>query len=375
VKLKSLLASFVVGLSMAGVAASAAAREVKIGVGLPTSHPVYFGIDAFAKTLREKSNGELQPRLFPLALLGLTQMVAGVRDGVVDGGYVLPPLFTSDFPDTQLAVNLSMLGTNAYAMAGAMTEYNLTCPECLAERLKVNHVYLGSSSTETYWILSTKKISTLDELKGKKLRSGAAPWSRWAQHFGAVPVTMSANEVFEAVSQGTVDGTMVTPTELASLRLIDVVKHITTGVPGGTYHGQDIHNVNRNTWRSLTEAQRRLYLDAAATAVAATTWKFVTDNARNVRDAQQKGIQFHAASPEVVARSAAFVQADLAVVAQSAEKSFGIKNADQKVARFRQLVDKWEKLVPLNANWEPERLAEVYRREIFSKIDPRTYGM
>ena len=109
-------------------------------------------------------------------------------------------------------------------------------------------------------------------------------------------------------------------------------------------------------------------------STAAVTWKYVSDGVQNMKDAQQKGIQVHQAPADVVARSKAFIDSDLATIAQAAEKNSGIKNASQKIARFRQLVEKWEKLMP-EGNWEPSKLAEVYYREIYSKIDPKTHGM
>ncbi len=374
-KITNLLTSLVIGASALCMAAAPAnARELKLAVGFPQGTAAYHGLEAFAKTLKEKSNGELEVKMFPLSLLNLPQMMNGLRDGVVDIGFVLPPLFPSEVPETHLAVDLAMLGSNPWAMAGAMTEYVFTCQECLAEHLKQNQVYLGSSSTAPYMIVSTKKAVTLDELKGKKLRSGAAPWARWAQHFGAVALTIPGNQVFESVSGGTVDGAMVSAAELSNLRLIDVVKHITVGVPTGTYHGIDNNNFNRNTWRSLTDSQRKAVLEAAAMSSAAVSWKYVVDGVQNMKDAQAKGIQIHQAPADVVARSKAFVDGDLATIAQAAEKNSGIKNASQKIARFRQLLEKWEKLTP-EGNWEPNKLAEIYYREIYSKIDPKTHGM
>jgi TRAP-type C4-dicarboxylate transport system substrate-binding protein len=364
-------------LATAALALSSAtvqARELKLAVGFPQGTAAYHGLDAFGKALKEKSGGELEIKMYPLSLLNLPQMLNGVRDGVVDIGFVLPPLFPSDLPETHLAVDLAMLGSNPWAMAGAMTEYVFSCSECVAEHLKNNQVYLGSSSTASYMIVSTKKAVTLDELKGKKLRSGAAPWARWAQHFGAVALTIPGNQVFEAVSGGTVDGAMVSAAELSNLRLIDVVKHITVGVPTGTYHGIDNNNFNLRTWRSLTERQRKAVLEASAMSTAAVTWKYITDGQQNMKDAQAKGVQVHQAPADVLSRSNAFINADLATIAQAAEKNSGVRNANQKIARFRALLEKWEKLMP-ERDWTPAALAEIYQREIYSKIDPKSYGM
>lgn len=375
-KLKTLIASLCLAApAVALVATPAQARELKLAVGFPQGTAAYHGLEEFSKALKEKSGGELETKMFPLSLLNLPQMLNGVRDGIVDIGFVLPPLFPSELRETHLGVDLAMLGSNPWAMAGAMTDYVFSCQECLAEHLKNNQVYLGSSSTAPYMIVSTKKAVTLDEIKGKKLRSGAAPWARWAQNFGAVALTIPGNAVFEAVSGGTVDGAMVSAAELSNLRLIDVVKHITVGVPTGTYHGIDNNNFNLKTWRSLTEKQRRAVLDASAVSVAAVTWKYVTDGEKNMKDAKAKGIEIHQAPGDVLTRSRAFIQADLSNIAQAAEKNSGIKGADQKIERFRGLVQKWEKLLPDNKPYDVKGLSQVYHREIFSKIDAKAFGM
>jgi TRAP-type C4-dicarboxylate transport system substrate-binding protein len=356
-------------------AGTALARDKKLSVGFPQGTAAYYGLESFAKALKEKSGGQLEVKMYPLSLLSLPQMLKGVSDGVVDAGFVLPPLFPSDLPETHLGVDLAMLGSNPWAMAGAMTEYVFTCPECVAEHIKNNQVYLGSASTASYMIVSTKKAVTLDEIKGKKLRSGAAPWARWAQHFGAVALTIPGNQVFEAVAAGTVDGAMVSAAELSNLRLIDVVKHITVGVPTGTYHGIDNNNFNLKTWRSLSDAERKAVLDASAVSTAAVTWKYVSDGVKNMKDSEAKGIQIHQAPADVVARSKTFIESDLETIAQAAEKNSGIKNASQKIARFKELLAKWERLLPDRPTWEIGELAEIYNREIYSKIDPKTYGM
>lgn len=374
-KLLPALPALVLATLSAFTTAAAQARELKLAVGLPPSSVGYYGMEVFARTIKEKTGGELELKIYPLSLVNLAQMYTGIRDGVVDVGFFLPPMYPSELPETQLAIDLAMLGTNPYAMAGAMTEYNLTCNECLAERLKANHVYLGSSSTGPYAVLSTKKITTPEELKGKKLRSAAAPWSRWASQFGAVAMTISGNQIFEAVSGGTVDGTIQSTQELAALRLADVVKHVTLGVPNGTFHGIDNHNVNRKVWRSMTEQQRRSFFQAAATSSAALTLRYISENTRALEEAKQKGIQVHQASPELVARSNAFIESDMTIVAQQAEKQYGIRNAAQKVEQFRQLLAKWDKLAPASTQWDVNTLADIYWREIYSKLDPRSYGM
>ena len=373
-KLSKLMTALTLGAA-ALVSGAAIAKDLRLGSGVLPTHTNQVGYEAFAKALKEKAP-EMNVRILPLSFMNSTQTYAGIRDGVIDLGFVLAPLIPANFPEAQLPINLAMLGNSGFAMAGAMTEYLFTCQECQAEKHKLNHVYLGSVAAGPYWIISTKKITTLDDVKGKKLRSGAAPWSRWAQDVGATAMSITPNEIFEAMSQGTLDGAIVPISELTNLRLVDVAKHITVDAPMGTYHGMEILNTNRNTWRSLTEAQRRAMLDSAAVGSAVITLRFLGDVERNFAEAKKKNIQVHKASPELVARSKAFAQTDLARVVSTAEKEFGIKNAAEKAARFRQLVEKWEKLIPANIEkLDAKVLADIYQREIYSKVDAKTYGM
>jgi len=374
-KLTSILRGTGAALAIALTAAAAQARDVKIVVGVPPGSGAHYGVDAFAADLAARTDGELKVRVFPPSLLDLVQTFGGIKDGVVDGGYLVLNYFPSELPEAMLPIDLAMLGKNPYAMSGAMSEYILTCEPCIAERLAANQVPLGNASTGTYAIISTTPITNAEELKGKKIRAAGGSWVRWAGAMGAVGVSLPGNEIFEAVSQGTIDGAFNAPSELTSIRLIDVATDVTVNMPGGTVHGLDVMSVNRDFWKSLTDEQRRAYMDAAALGNAATTWKFADDVATNLALAKEKGINIHEASAGMIAISDAAIEADLAEVVKLATETHGLEDADAKVARFRELVTKWEGLLPLDREWTPEEIADVFRAEIFSKLDPATYGL
>lgn len=366
------------GMALAMTVASAGAamaRDVKIVVGVPPGSGAEYGVETFAEDLAERTDGGLNVRIYPPSLLDLQQTFGGLRDGIVDGGYLVLNYFPSDLPEAMLPIELAMLGKNPFAMAGAMSEYIVTCEPCVQERLDNNQVPLGNASTGAYAILGTSPMTTAAELEGKKLRAAGGAWSRWAAAMGAVGVSLSGNEIFEAVSQGTIDGAMNAPSELSSIRLIDVATDVTTNIPGGTVHGLDVMSVNRDFWRSLSDEERRHYLDAAALGNAATTWKFVDDVAKNLEMAKEQGINVHEAPPEMVEKSNAAIEEDLANIATIAKETHGIENAEEKIERFSELVEKWEGLLPMDRDWTQEEVAEVYRSEIFSKLDETSYGL
>ncbi len=134
------------------------------------------------------------------------------------------------------------------------------------------------------------------------------------------------------MSQGTIDATFNAPSELTSIRLIDVATDVTVNIPVSTVHGLDVMSVNRDFWKSLSTEERRAYLDAAALGNAATTWKFANDVAENLKMAAEKGINIHEASADMVAASDAAIQSDLANIAQIAKDTHGIEDAEAKIA-------------------------------------------
>ena len=122
-----------------------------------------------------------------------------------------------------------------HAVAAALTEYTVKCQRCQKEMFDFGIVYLGSGSSDPYMLLTKEPVTTAADLKGVRLRSGGAPYSRWAENFGAVPVSISVLETFEAMSQGTIDGTMASINDLLAFRLVDLVKDVTV-LKIGTYH-------------------------------------------------------------------------------------------------------------------------------------------
>src|SRR5690606_26536988 len=138
------------------------------------------------------------------------------------------------------------------------------CPECNAEFAKQNQVFTGGAASSPYYLNCSKPVRNEAELKGKRLRVAGSHWSRWATAMGAQPVTMSSNEALEALKQGVVDCVVVSTPELTNLGLMEAVRDVTVGVPGGSFAGTAISQVNTKVWRGLNKDQRQAMLRAGA---------------------------------------------------------------------------------------------------------------
>ncbi|MCA0043406.1 C4-dicarboxylate TRAP transporter substrate-binding protein [Celeribacter litoreus] len=367
----------IAALMFAGQAVSA--KDLTYAVGFPSGSTVVQSLEKFVAKVAE--NGGPTIKLYPLSLLDLKQTGPGLRDHIVDMGYVIMPYHPAEYANSNLGADLNMLSTvgeridaPGFAMTGALTEYiMLDCPECTAEFAREQQIYLGSIATHDYALLCTTPIRAVEDLKGKKLRVASANWGRWAEAMGATRVSISANETYEALSQGLVDCTVVHPADLLDLQLMDVTKHITLGVPGGLFVGVGAANTNIDAWRSLSTDERVAMLKAAAFNSAEITFNYYTRPMEALAAAREEGIDIIEAGPELTEATETFVMEDAALISELFTETYGVDNAAEKVATVRALVEKWKGLT--RDVKDVETLAQIYEDEIFSKVDATTYGM
>jgi TRAP-type C4-dicarboxylate transport system substrate-binding protein len=376
----ALLGAAALGLAMATAAPTdASAKTLKSAVGLPTSSAQYFAHQRLADYVAEHS--DLKIRVYSMSLLNLKETPPGIRDGIADMGFVLPPYFPAEYANFNLASDLSMLSTSGRqvespgaAMGGAIMEYAFfNCPDCQKEFDQQNQIYLGSGASPAYILLCSTPVKTLEDIKGKKYRSGAANFGRWAEYFGGIKVSLPANDTYEALGQGVIDCAMNSALELTNVSLFDVTKAITLRVPGGVYPVAT-NNVNKDVWQTLTREQREVFLKGSARAQADLTWKYYDGSNQNLEDAPGKGIEVFDPGPEIMEKYDEFVKADLEVIGTQFTRDYGVTNAKEKIAKMVELVEKWKTLTEGLEN-DPEGLAQVYWDEIFAKIDIDTYGM
>ena len=364
---------------LVGIAALAAttadARELRIAPGAPPAHPSHSHLySKLAELLPEVSGGNLTAQVLGPEVVGLGQMKDGLQSQLVEIGNLLPLYFPADLPNMSLAGELALSGREPHAMAAAMTEYMVTCATCQEEMKKFGVTYLGSGSSDVYALLTNRPVRTAEDVKGLRLRSGGAPFSRWAENFGAVPANIGVGDTFESMSQGVIDGSIASIGDLLSFRLVELVKNITF-VPLGTYHATSDFTVADTTWQSLSPEERKQLATAANQANVIFTQRWGYEIAKEARAAAEAaGIQFVEPDPAFVKAVEDFAEADKETAANESKERFGFADAPERVQRFSELVDKWTGIVK-EANGDPQAIAKRLDEEVWSKVDFQTYGM
>ncbi|RST87713.1 C4-dicarboxylate ABC transporter substrate-binding protein [Aquibium carbonis] len=361
--------------------AGAQARELTFAIGHPPGSYLIKGGEDFAATVSTETGGDLTAKVFPMSLLNMAETSAGLREGLADIGTVMSTYFNAEYPHTNLILDASMLlntmgdssrGVEGLAYAAAMAEFILTkCPECNAEFDTQNQVYTGAAGTPGYALNCTKPVVTMADLSGARLRIGGANWARWSQAVGATPVTMSGNEMLEALAQGVLDCIILSVPDVQNFGMGASVKHITLGAPGGVYVAS-LTNVNKDTWTELSEAQRTAFMKGVAKASATATWAYQSGEAEVLEKVKASGVEVHQADPGVAAATASFVESDLAgLVGAYSEK--GVSRGAEMLADFEGLLSKWVGLVKDVGS--AEALADLYWTELYSKVDVSKHGI
>ena len=359
---------------------TAHAETLRYAIGFPPGGAATDGVAEFNERLKAETDLEL--KVYELSLLDLKETPPGVRDGMADAGYIITPYYPAEFSETNLPANMSMLATvgtpaksSGAVMAGAMSEYiMLHCDECQQQYTAQNQIFLGAIGTPEYVQLCTTPIRSIADIKGKKMRSSMDAMGRWAESFGGTKVSLPANDIYEAMSQGVVDCTMISAPELGNLQLFDVTKYITLGLPGGSFAGVGSMNVNLDTWRGLSPEQRTSLIRLSAFNSAAITVNYYLAAAQDIEKAQGMGTEIIAPPEEMRKATEAFVAADADVIRKSFQDDYGLQNVDAKYDTIAGLIEKWKGLTAEIYD-DKDAMTELLWTEVFSKLDAASYGM
>lgn len=123
---------------------------------------------------------------------------------------------------------------------------------------KYNQVFLGAQVADTYHLVTTFPVHSLDDLKGKKLIAGGAI-AAWTGNTGAVAVNGGLPVFYNNIKTGVVDGAIILTTGIVPFKLQEVAPYITEVDLGGVISGA--LTMNKDTWNSLPPHMKLLFRD------------------------------------------------------------------------------------------------------------------
>jgi TRAP-type transport system periplasmic protein len=183
----------------------------------------------WAKMVEQDSGGKLKIDIFPSMQLGGTppQLYDQARDGVVDIVWTLPGTTAGRFPSTEV-FELPFVGARR-GIVNARASQEFADANLAKETADIK--LLSYWSHDHGLIHANKQVTTMDDLKGLKLRSPHRLAGEALKALGATAVPMPIPQVPESLAQRVIDGCVVPWEVVPAIKVHELLK-FHTEIPG-----------------------------------------------------------------------------------------------------------------------------------------------
>jgi TRAP-type C4-dicarboxylate transport system substrate-binding protein len=226
------------------------------------------GIEAIAEFYKKESNGDVEIRISYGSALGPErQTPEAIKSGGYEGGQMCAGYYPNKFPLLS-AMELPFLAPRRTADRAKVDHAFLNHPlivKEMAERWNIK--YLGPTFLPPYEFMGNKRIASVDDMKGVKMRISGLNATA-LQVFGAVPTMVTAPEGYTALERGTIDsfGFPYSYT-FGAYKLYEVSKYVTEGMAMSGF--MCFQGVNLAAWNKLPAALQAKLPQAQELATAA----------------------------------------------------------------------------------------------------------
>lgn len=185
---------------------AAATKELRLGVITPAGHSWNRAAVQFGEALAKETNGRLKVTVFHSGQLGNeSAMMQQLQSGALDMGWIQAAELGTRVPSVA-SINAPYLVRSTASVAKLVkTPTALKLLDVLPR--ETGCIGLGWGITGMRVVFANKDIKTPTDLKGMKLRINPTPVYRdFYQYFGAAPTPIPTPAVFDAMTNGQVDG-------------------------------------------------------------------------------------------------------------------------------------------------------------------------
>lgn len=278
----------IAGLLALGVAAPAAAEELKFGYSLPATSHYGASATAMGEELAKRTNGKWTIKQFPAnALGGEREMVEGLQIGTVDLVATSTGPVGNFVPDT-LLTDIPFLFRD-YAHADVVLDGPIG-QQILDQFPKNGLVALAWGENGFRNLTNSKRpVRTPEDARGLKVRTMENQVHMTAfRTIGVLPTPMAFPELFTALQQGTVDGQENPIGVILGAKFPQVQKYLTISQH---VYSPALILMSPTVWNKLSAEEKTAFKEAAKVGAQAMRRKAREDAQNGVDELRKQGME------------------------------------------------------------------------------------
>lgn len=242
----------------------------------PALTPYHDADENFAKLVNEMSGGRLKIKVYPAGeLMGAFEIFDATRDGTIQCAAAWSTYWTTKNTAFDLFSSMGFMMTAPDWMTWLYNGGGIELGQELYAKYGLKFFPFAITGPESGFRIK-EPITSLEDFKGKKLRTGVLQTIWVLQQVGAQPVRIPGSEVYMALKLGTIDGAeYAVPSTDWNMKFQETTKYWMT--PAGWHQAGAISDlmINEKAWNELSDDLKSIVETAA---MANMTWSYSKAN-------------------------------------------------------------------------------------------------
>lgn len=280
-----LILSFLVAVSCSSVWA----LTIKVGALAPDGTNWAKSIKSFTKEVKDATDGDVKFKVYYGGVQGDEPVVLQkVRVGQLHGGVFTGKTLGDIYPDIRAIEVPFNFYDNKEKASKALVGMSDYFEKGLAEK---GFVSLGFYEIGNVYLVSTKKVTSLEELKGIKVWAweGDKLVEAMIQSLNLSPVPLAITDVHASLSTGVIDAAYAPPLGIIALQWHNKVKYL---VDFPTAFSIGALLVNKKTWDKIKPEHQKKIKEISAKYVTQANKLAHQDNQQGLEALKKQGVEF-----------------------------------------------------------------------------------
>ena len=207
------------------------------------------------------------------SLLKPYQMLDGIKDGLADIGFMPTIFFPDKLPLENITLVAPFLTTDIVLLSRVMNKLHDTMQAFTQQYDKFNLIRLGGTGADSYELLTTFPVKSVDDVKGRKIGTAGAALA-WLRGTGATPVQSNMMEYYNSTKNGVFEGFIVFPSSFPAMKYPEAAPYMARVGFGAQY--AVVLTMNKDSFKKLPPAVQKIMLEVGREWAAKSDQAYMT---------------------------------------------------------------------------------------------------